>query len=103
MDVSDAIQTMLAVRAYADKPVAPAADRKRLATAAAHGGACHGDPGLAQRLSRTLVARTGALLPLIDDDFGPLYLERFVHEKTVSVNTTAAGGNAALMSQAESE
>ena len=30
-------------------------------------------------------------------------LERFVHEKTVSVNTTAAGGNAALMSQAESD
>ena len=74
-----------------------------IATCATHGVLCHGDPALAQRLSRTLVARAGALLPLIDDDFGPLYLERFVHEKTVSVNTTAAGGNAALMSQAESD
>jgi RHH-type proline utilization regulon transcriptional repressor/proline dehydrogenase/delta 1-pyrroline-5-carboxylate dehydrogenase len=74
-----------------------------IAACAMDGVLCHGDPALAQRLSRTLVARAGALLPLIDDDFGPLYLERFVHEKTISVNTAAAGGNAALMSQAESD
>ncbi|MGB0966332.1 MAG: hypothetical protein ACPGU3_09245, partial [Litorivicinus sp.] len=28
---------------------------------------------------------------------GPLYLTRFVQERTVSIDTTAAGGNAALM------
>ena len=74
-----------------------------IAAGAMDGVLCHGDPALAHRLSRTLVARAGVLLPLIDDDFGPLYLERFVHEKTISVNTAAAGGNAALMSQAESD
>ena len=74
-----------------------------IAACAMDGVLCHGDPALAQRLSRTLVARTGVAPPLIDDDFGPLYLERFVHEKTISVNTAAAGGNAALMSQAESD
>jgi len=29
---------------------------------------------------------------------GPRYLHRFAVERTLSVNTTAAGGNAALMS-----
>jgi RHH-type proline utilization regulon transcriptional repressor/proline dehydrogenase/delta 1-pyrroline-5-carboxylate dehydrogenase len=28
---------------------------------------------------------------------GPHYLQRFVVEKTISINTTAAGGNATLM------
>ena len=28
---------------------------------------------------------------------GPLYLTRFIHERTLSIDTTAAGGNAALM------
>jgi len=74
-----------------------------IAACATDGVLCHGDPALAQRLSRTLVARAGALLPLIDDDFGPHYLERFVHETTISVNTAASGGNAALLSQAESD
>ena len=74
-----------------------------IAACAIDGVLCHGDPALAQRLSHSLAARAGALLPLLDDDFGPLYLERFVQEKTISVNTTASGGNAALMSQAESD
>jgi delta 1-pyrroline-5-carboxylate dehydrogenase len=32
---------------------------------------------------------------------GPLYLPRFATEQTVTVNTAAAGGNAALMSEVE--
>ncbi|MBK6583626.1 MAG: bifunctional proline dehydrogenase/L-glutamate gamma-semialdehyde dehydrogenase PutA [Pseudomonadales bacterium] len=64
---------------------------------------CHGDAALSCHCSRSLAAREGAILPLIDEDFGPLYLQRFVHEKTVSVNTTASGGNTALMSQSESD
>jgi RHH-type proline utilization regulon transcriptional repressor/proline dehydrogenase/delta 1-pyrroline-5-carboxylate dehydrogenase len=64
---------------------------------------CHGDPALAEYASRALARRRGAILPLIDEAPGPLYLQRFVHEKTLSVNITAAGGNAALMSQSESD
>ena len=30
---------------------------------------------------------------------GPLYLYRFVAEQTITINTTAAGGNVTLMSQ----
>jgi RHH-type proline utilization regulon transcriptional repressor/proline dehydrogenase/delta 1-pyrroline-5-carboxylate dehydrogenase len=32
---------------------------------------------------------------------GPDYLRRFVVEKTLSINTTAAGGNASLMTLGE--
>ena len=32
---------------------------------------------------------------------GPHYLQRFAEERTVSINTTAAGGNAALMTMTE--
>jgi len=74
-----------------------------LRTCAIDGVICHGDGALALYCSRALAARTGAILTLIDEDFGPLYLQGFVHEKTVSVNTTASGGNAALMSQSESD
>ena len=80
-----------------------AAMQSVLANCAIDGVLCHGDPALAQALSRTLAARSGALLPLIDEAFGPLYAERLVLEKTVSVTTTAAGGNMALRSQAESD
>jgi len=71
--------------------------------AAIDGVVCHGDPALARCSSRQLAQREGAILPLIDEDFGPLYLQRFVHEKTISVNTTASGGNTTLMSQSESD
>jgi RHH-type proline utilization regulon transcriptional repressor/proline dehydrogenase/delta 1-pyrroline-5-carboxylate dehydrogenase len=74
-----------------------------LAEAPIAGVACQGDAPLAALASRALAAREGAILPLVEEDFGPLYLARFVHEKTVSVNTTASGGNAALMSQSESD
>jgi len=67
------------------------------------GAVCHGDTALAAAASRALAAREGAILPLIDECFGPLYVQRFVHEKSVSANTTASGGNAALMSQSESD
>jgi len=74
-----------------------------LSGCAIDGAICHGDPAFAEYASRALARRTGAILPLIDEPPGPLYLQRFVHEKTLSVNITAAGGNAALMSQSESD
>jgi RHH-type proline utilization regulon transcriptional repressor/proline dehydrogenase/delta 1-pyrroline-5-carboxylate dehydrogenase len=52
-------------------------------------------------LRRTLARRNGGILPLINDPFGPNYLARYFYEKTISINTAAAGGNAALLSQGE--
>jgi RHH-type proline utilization regulon transcriptional repressor/proline dehydrogenase/delta 1-pyrroline-5-carboxylate dehydrogenase len=59
--------------------------------------------GLAARAARGLAARPGALLPVIDEPIGPTFLARFVLEKCVSINVTASGGNAALMSQGETD
>jgi RHH-type proline utilization regulon transcriptional repressor/proline dehydrogenase/delta 1-pyrroline-5-carboxylate dehydrogenase len=53
--------------------------------------------------SRALAQREGAILPLFDDPFSRHYLTRFCHERNVSINTTASGGNADLMSQGESD
>mgnify|MGYP003108697993 FL=1 len=56
-----------------------------------------------------LAKRDGAILSLISDsgadDDGALpdetFLHRFATEKTITINTTAAGGNASLMSMEE--
>jgi RHH-type proline utilization regulon transcriptional repressor/proline dehydrogenase/delta 1-pyrroline-5-carboxylate dehydrogenase len=58
-----------------------------------------GNGAHADRLRRRLAARPGPLVPLIgEQESGGYDLHRLILEKTVSVNTTAAGGNAALMS-----
>ncbi|MFN3984731.1 MAG: trifunctional transcriptional regulator/proline dehydrogenase/L-glutamate gamma-semialdehyde dehydrogenase [Rhodocyclaceae bacterium] len=55
-----------------------------------------GDEVGADAASRALAARPGPILPLLRAE--PEYdLARLVHERTVSVNTAAAGGNASLM------
>jgi RHH-type transcriptional regulator, proline utilization regulon repressor / proline dehydrogenase / delta 1-pyrroline-5-carboxylate dehydrogenase len=52
-------------------------------------------------LRRNLAARDGAIVSLLIADAGGSYdLRRLVVEKTVSINTTAAGGNASLMALA---
>ncbi|WP_166839205.1 bifunctional proline dehydrogenase/L-glutamate gamma-semialdehyde dehydrogenase PutA [Rheinheimera pleomorphica] len=48
-----------------------------------------------------LAARPGAILPLITAPAGPQLLYRLVTEKTITINTTAAGGNASLMTMAD--
>jgi RHH-type transcriptional regulator, proline utilization regulon repressor / proline dehydrogenase / delta 1-pyrroline-5-carboxylate dehydrogenase len=60
-----------------------------------------GPPEAADTLRRTLSARDGAIVPLIQDrPDGSYDLTRLVVEKVASINTTAAGGNASLMSLA---
>ena len=60
-----------------------------------------GPPDQADTLRRTLAARDGAIVPLIQDrPDGSYDLTRLVVEKVASINTTAAGGNASLMSLA---
>lgn len=52
------------------------------------------DGAIRENVAETMAGRQGALIPLlsIDDDF-----YRFFHERTVSIDTTAAGGNASLL------
>lgn len=52
----------------------------------------------AERLRQTLARRDGALIPLLLVEQGGYNLHRLVVERAISVNTTAAGGNASLMS-----
>ncbi|GGY26796.1 trifunctional transcriptional regulator/proline dehydrogenase/L-glutamate gamma-semialdehyde dehydrogenase [Paludibacterium paludis] len=52
----------------------------------------------ADEARRTLARRDGALVPLIEAQEGVYNLHRLVVERALSVNTTAAGGNASLMS-----
>ncbi|MGI5308993.1 bifunctional proline dehydrogenase/L-glutamate gamma-semialdehyde dehydrogenase PutA [Rheinheimera sp. WS51] len=48
-----------------------------------------------------LASREGAILPLITAPPGQRLLQRLVTEKTITINTTAAGGNASLMTMEE--
>lgn len=48
-----------------------------------------------------LAGREGAILPLITAPVGLRLLQRLVTEKTITINTTAAGGNASLMTMSE--
>ncbi len=56
----------------------------------------------ALELRRTLAARTGAIVPLVVASAGGYDPSRLVSERTITINTTASGGNASLLSLAES-
>ena len=53
--------------------------------------------GLTHLINDKLAARSGAILPLINADTHEALFARMVTEKTISTDTTAAGGNASLM------
>jgi RHH-type proline utilization regulon transcriptional repressor/proline dehydrogenase/delta 1-pyrroline-5-carboxylate dehydrogenase len=62
----------------------------------------HGDPALVREWSRLLARRKGPIVALQacangERTLGALALERLMVERMLSVNTTAAGGNASLM------
>ncbi|MCH2057546.1 MAG: bifunctional proline dehydrogenase/L-glutamate gamma-semialdehyde dehydrogenase PutA [Thalassotalea sp.] len=52
---------------------------------------------LKKYVGETIAARSGAILPLITAYTNQSLLHRMVTEKTVTIDTTAAGGNASLM------
>jgi RHH-type proline utilization regulon transcriptional repressor/proline dehydrogenase/delta 1-pyrroline-5-carboxylate dehydrogenase len=54
-------------------------------------------------LAVALAARAGAIVPLIAEPFGPHFLDRFTAERTLSVDMTAAGGNASLLTLNEDD
>jgi RHH-type proline utilization regulon transcriptional repressor/proline dehydrogenase/delta 1-pyrroline-5-carboxylate dehydrogenase len=55
------------------------------------------DPAAAHALAQALAARPGAILPLVTAAGHVRQLYRFAAEQTLTVNTAAAGGNAALL------
>ena len=56
------------------------------------------DTAISASIRPTLAARDGAIVTLIEtDQLQPIAMWRLVAERAVSVNTTAAGGNASLM------
>ena len=55
------------------------------------------DAVAAHVLAQALAARSGAILPLVVSAGHPRQLYRFAAEQTLTVNTAAAGGNAALL------
>ncbi len=66
------------------------------------GVAFAGPQEIASAINRALAQRDGPLVPLITGIVPHAwYLMRFVNERTVTVNTTAAGGNTSLMTGLE--
>jgi RHH-type transcriptional regulator, proline utilization regulon repressor / proline dehydrogenase / delta 1-pyrroline-5-carboxylate dehydrogenase len=57
------------------------------------------EPAAAAALRRRMAARQGAIVPVIGGDVGAT-LWRLAAEQTLTINTAAAGGNAALWAHA---
>jgi RHH-type proline utilization regulon transcriptional repressor/proline dehydrogenase/delta 1-pyrroline-5-carboxylate dehydrogenase len=56
----------------------------------------HGDVDTARSLEQALARRTGAIVPLITE---PINAGHVMHERHICIDTTAAGGNAALLAE----
>jgi RHH-type proline utilization regulon transcriptional repressor/proline dehydrogenase/delta 1-pyrroline-5-carboxylate dehydrogenase len=84
------------VAGAAEPAVEEAATDRRVAIVALCGGEAQRG-----RLAAVLASRPGPLVPLIDEPFGPRLLDRFVVERTLTIDRTAAGGNATLLTLAE--
>jgi RHH-type transcriptional regulator, proline utilization regulon repressor / proline dehydrogenase / delta 1-pyrroline-5-carboxylate dehydrogenase len=54
-------------------------------------------------ISTQFAARTGAILPVISAEYYDTLISRLVTEKTISIDTTASGGNTSLMTLTEDE
>jgi RHH-type proline utilization regulon transcriptional repressor/proline dehydrogenase/delta 1-pyrroline-5-carboxylate dehydrogenase len=60
-----------------------------------------GSAAAAALLRQRLAAQDGALVPLLLPRDGAYATARLVCERTLAINTTAAGGNASLLSLTE--
>ena len=56
-----------------------------------------------QYMSEKLAQRRGAILPVITSEYFDNLIQRLVTEKTISIDTTASGGNTSLMTLVEEE
>ncbi|MEO1197717.1 MAG: bifunctional proline dehydrogenase/L-glutamate gamma-semialdehyde dehydrogenase PutA [Pseudomonadota bacterium] len=77
-----------------DRPVAPEMLEIQIGFA---GVLADGPDGLLRDLRKALAARSGPILPLVSEACGP---ELYLHERVVSIDTTASGGNASLLAAA---
>ena len=55
------------------------------------------------RITAMLSSRHGAILPVITAEYNDKLIQRLVTEKTISIDTTASGGNTSLMTMVEDE
>ena len=53
--------------------------------------------------TRELTEREGAILPVISAEYNDTLIQRLLTEKTISIDTTASGGNTSLMTLVEDE
>ncbi len=56
-----------------------------------------------QYISKKLSERQGAILPVISSEYNENLIQRLLTEKTVSIDTTASGGNTSLMMLVEDD
>jgi RHH-type proline utilization regulon transcriptional repressor/proline dehydrogenase/delta 1-pyrroline-5-carboxylate dehydrogenase len=54
-------------------------------------------------ISEKLAERQGAILPVISSEYFDSLIQRLLTEKTVSIDTTASGGNTLLMTLVEED
>ena len=54
-------------------------------------------------VNKQLAARSGAILPVISSEYYDTLINRLLTEKTVSIDTTASGGNTSLMTLTDDE
>jgi len=54
-------------------------------------------------ISERLAQRSGAILPVISSEYFDNLIQRLLTEKTISIDTTASGGNTSLMTLVEEE
>ncbi|MCU7552997.1 bifunctional proline dehydrogenase/L-glutamate gamma-semialdehyde dehydrogenase PutA [Alteromonas sp. ASW11-19] len=55
------------------------------------------------RISAMLSSRVGAILPVITAEYNDKLIQRLMTEKTISIDTTASGGNTSLMTLVEDD
>ena len=96
-EIEHAIDTVKAILAAADMPkalvsVINAADVRVALNCDIDGVVADGR--IRNQLAINLASRTGALIPLLSSNDDP---ERYFHERTLTIDTTAAGGNASLL------
>ena len=54
-------------------------------------------------ISEKLAERQGAILPVISSEYSDNLIQRLITEKTISIDTTASGGNTSLMTLVEED
>ena len=55
------------------------------------------------RITAMLSSREGAILPVITAEYNDKLIQRLMTEKTISIDTTASGGNTSLMTLVEDD